>query len=441
MTDGCDRSRTELRACGTSVRQGETTSNDNRVEHSMIDLSIKVDRLATELARSEDRFRTLFYETNVAFAEEDVSQAKALVDDVKASGVADFWRYMEENPSFVSSCFAAMRVTKISDALVRLMGYDIATEIAERSPESQLEDNRLMLLQLAALFDERASFSSYATLIGKGGRRIPVAVSINVVSDWTATFATLIDISDKQRAHDTLVSAQRELARANRVAAVGAFSASLAHELNQPIVAISVDAQTSRRWLEQDPPHLEQALRAIDRLQRNAERVVSVTRRTRERIKRGRLPHAPFDLGELIQETLDLIDRELLELGTQVTINCERVSVVGDRVEIQQVITNLLINAAEAMANLSLADRFASIWTGPVAEGRVGISVADNGPGIDESHWADLFEPFRTTKPDGVGLGLQICRSIVEAHGGTLEARQSTAGGAVFQFDLAVHAR
>lgn len=400
------------------------------------ELERRLEEHSQELVRTQNRFQTLFYETNVAFAEEYVGDAKAMIDDVKRSGVTDFWSFAQANPEFIKRCLASMRVTKISDALVQLLGYDSPEQIVAQAPEAQLEDNRLMLLQLAALFDERASFSSSTVVIGQGGRRIPVAIQINVVSDWTVTFATLIDITEQQRAQEMLRIAQQELARANRVAAVGAFSAALAHELNQPIAAISMDAQTSRRWLEREPPDVEEALQSLGRVAANAGRVVAITQKTREQVSKGRRPHGSFDLCILIDETLSLLDQDADMRQIRSSVDCDRVYVLGDRVEIQQVLTNLVVNAVEAMAAMPAGSRSGIIAARGIDGGRIGVTVADNGPGIEAPGRNDIFEPFYTTKPNGVGLGLQICRSIVEAHGGRLTARSGESGGAIFEFDL-----
>jgi C4-dicarboxylate-specific signal transduction histidine kinase len=397
----------------------------------------RVEQHSAELARTEARYRTLLRDMNIAFAEVDIRQARAMLDAVKAGGVTDFGAFAERNPDFIQECIEVQSVTDVSDALVDQMGYQSREHFFSDPPKLRSESTRRhMLMRLEALFHRRRDIITSVVQFPVRGRQMPVAIRVNFTPDWNFSLSTHIDISEQQRAHDMVLAAQQELARANRIAAVGAFSASLVHELNQPITAMRIDAQASRRWLKQEPPQVGEAVQSLDRLIRNAERIAAIAQRTRDQISMGRQPHAPFELRPLLRETLDLLDRELDLRQAKFAIDCDGTVVLGDRVEIQQVITNLVTNAAEAMADTPPGHRRGSIRAQIIDHERVSLTVADSGPGLSSGRLEDLFKPFHTTKHNGVGLGLQICKTIVEAHGGSLVARSGASGGAVFAFDL-----
>jgi C4-dicarboxylate-specific signal transduction histidine kinase len=234
---------------------------------------------------------------------------------------------------------------------------------------------------------------------------------------------------------------QMELAHANRVATMGRLSASIAHEVNQPIAAIVTNAQAALRWLDARPPNLEEVRQALDRIVRNGNRASDIMRQIRALIKRKPPQTAALAINEAILEVLALTrseaEKNAVSVQTQLADSLPLIQ--GDRVQLQQVILNLIINALEAMSETSAWSRDLLISTRKAGSDGVLVAVEDSGPGLAPTSLERLFEAYYTTKPNGLGMGLSICRSIIEAHGGRLWATANLPRGAVFQFTLIAH--
>jgi C4-dicarboxylate-specific signal transduction histidine kinase len=235
-----------------------------------------------------------------------------------------------------------------------------------------------------------------------------------------------------------LREAQTELAHVNRVTTMGQLTASIAHEVNQPIAAAVINAQAALRWLRASPPNLEEVRQSLGQIIESGGRAGDVIDRIRALIKKAPPRSSRFDLKEAILDVTALTRSEVLKHG--VALRTEFATglpfVDGDRVQLQQVILNLIMNAAEAMSDPGEQKRELLITTQMDAAGDVLVAVRDSGPGLDPTSAHRVFEAFYTTKPTGLGMGLAICRSIIEAHGGQLWASANEPRGAVFQFTL-----
>jgi PAS domain S-box-containing protein len=258
-------------------------------------------------------------------------------------------------------------------------------------------------------------------------------------------FGTVQDVTERKRAEQELRESERryreaqmELAHVNRVTTMGQLTASIAHEVNQPIAAAVTSADAGLRWLAAKPPDLEEVRDALDRVILAGNRAGDVIGRIRALIRKVPERKAPLDMNETILETIALtrseMERHFILLRTELGNGLPRIW--GDRVQLQQVILNLIMNAIEAMSEISEESRELRIGTSMDALGSVTIAVLDSGPGLKPESLAHLFDPFYTTKPAGMGMGLSICRSITEAHGGRLWATPNTPRGAIFQFTL-----
>jgi C4-dicarboxylate-specific signal transduction histidine kinase len=245
------------------------------------------------------------------------------------------------------------------------------------------------------------------------------------------------DITERKRASEALREAQMQLAHANRVATMGQLTASIAHEVNQPIAAMVLNAETGLRWLGAEPPDVDEARQAFDDVMRDGNRAAAVVERIRNLSKKAlpRVEHV--EINRAIREVIELTRSEAMKNG--VSAQTELVEglplVHGDRVELQQVILNLILNAIEAMSETSEEPRELLITT-EKESGDLLVTVRDSGPGLAPGALENLFKAFHTTKPNGLGLGLSICRSIIEGHGGRLWASANLPRGAVFQFTL-----
>ena len=240
------------------------------------------------------------------------------------------------------------------------------------------------------------------------------------------------------QASEALREAQTELAHVNRIATMGELLAAIAHEIVQPIAAAVTNAQAAWRWLEREPPDLEATRQALDRAVREGDRAVDVVGRIRALIRRAPPRKDALQINDAILEVIALTRDEMLKNGVSVQSQLANnlPLIQGDRVQLQQVILNLIVNAVEAMRNISEGSRELQIGTGEEASGRMLVAVRDSGPGLNPGIVGRVFDAFYTTKPGGMGMGLSICRSIVEAHGGRIWASSSAWQGAALEFAL-----
>jgi predicted ATPase/signal transduction histidine kinase len=247
--------------------------------------------------------------------------------------------------------------------------------------------------------------------------------------------AALID--DQKRAEVALRQAQGELARMNRVITMGELTASLAHEINQPISGTITNANVCLRKLASDEPDLVGMRAALTRIARDAQRAADIVGRIRTQIKRGTLKRELVDVNEINRETVALLREEAMRynISVRTALDDDLPRIVGDRVQLQQVALNLIVNGIEAMKDVE-GMREMVIKSRRTEAGQILVSVSDTGMGFP-AHLADrIFDPFFTTKPDGTGMGLRICRSIIESHGGRLSAVPNHGPGATFSFSI-----
>ena len=282
----------------------------------------------------------------------------------------------------------------------------------------------------------------------KDGSRVPVLLGGALFEGGGSEgVAFVLDLTEQKRAQERLRAsehnlrqAQAELAHVNRVTTMGQLTASIAHEVMQPIAAGITNARAALRCLGSQPPDLEEVRRALGRIVNEGNRATDVIDRIRSLIKKAPPRKDDLKINEAILEVIALTHGEVVKhsvsVQTQLTEGLPLVQ--GDRVQLQQVIINLIINAIEAMSGVGKGSRALLISTGREASGGVLVSVQDSGPGLDVEGLGRLFDAFYTTKPGGMGMGLSICRSIMEAHEGRIWASRNVGPGATFQFTLPV---
>ena len=248
------------------------------------------------------------------------------------------------------------------------------------------------------------------------------------------------DITERKRTQEFLQQAQADLARVNRVMAVGEMAASIAHEVNQPLTGIVAHAGTGLRWLAANPPDLEEARHALEFILRDGHRAAGIIARIRALVEKVPPRRERLDINAAILEVIALSNPELqrnqVELRSRLTSGLPPVP--ADRIQLQQVILNLIVNASEAMSEAGNFPRELVVASGAIDENEVFIEVRDSGPGFGVADPRRIFDSFYTTKSEGMGMGLSISRSIVEAHGGRLWASPNHPHGAVFRFTLPV---
>jgi PAS domain S-box-containing protein len=280
----------------------------------------------------------------------------------------------------------------------------------------------------------------------KDGSRIPVLIGSTLLAgspDESISF--VLDLTERKQAEaeareseHRYQEVQLELAHANRVATMGQLTSTIAHEVNQPLSAVALNGSAALNWLGRKPPHLEKARISIEEMIKDAHRGSEVIVRIRELVKKAPPHKERLDLNEAVREVVALTVSEALKNGISVRTRLAEglPSIEGDRVQLRQVLLNLVVNAIQAMTNTPGGARDLLITTAPSGSNFVIVRMADSGPGLDRQTIEHIFDPYYTTKPEGLGMGLAICRSIIDAHNGRLWASANQPRGAVFQFTL-----
>jgi PAS domain S-box-containing protein len=304
-------------------------------------------------------------------------------------------------------------------------------------PEDRAELERV----LGKAITDRADFDhSFRLLLPDGSLKYVQSLghAITAASGELEYVGTVMDVSERTRAEQALAQAQGELERAARLTTFGVLAASIAHEINQPLAAIVTNSEASLRWLGNDTPNFEEATDALNRIVRDAARASRVIQHIRALVKEDKTEHVQLDLNEVIDDVLVLIRGQLQH--RRVVLRTELAEslppVFGDRVQLQQLIMNLVVNGIEAMSALTDRQREVVIRSEVTKTGNVVVSVEDAGIGLDPAMSERLFDPFFTTKSGGMGMGLSISRSIAESHGGRLSVSPRSPHGTVFRFTL-----
>jgi PAS domain S-box-containing protein len=264
------------------------------------------------------------------------------------------------------------------------------------------------------------------------------ALQLDEMKNSIAVLETNNDITERKRAEEALHVAQAELAHVARVATLGEMTASIAHEVNQPLAAVVTNADACQRWLAHQPPNLVESRQSVARIIKAGNRASEVIGRIRALVKKAPPRKDWVDINEIIREVIALarteVRRHRVSLKAQLSDGLPLV--LADRVQLQQVILNLIMNGLEAMSEGVDRLRELQVRSGRSDSNNVLVSVRDSGKGLDPGSLDHLFDAFFTTKPNGMGMGLAICRSIIEAHDGLLWASPNSPRGSVFQFTL-----
>jgi C4-dicarboxylate-specific signal transduction histidine kinase len=243
---------------------------------------------------------------------------------------------------------------------------------------------------------------------------------------------------DRRKAEQALLKLQGELAHVVRVTTMGELTASIAHEVNQPLTAVITNANACLRWLANDPPNVVEARDSVNRILRDGQRAADVIRRIRALVKKSPPQPTPQHVNDLLTEVLSLLQDALTSkrVDADLQLADDIPAVLGDRVQLQQVILNLVMNGVEAMSEVTDRPRTLLVASRLLDTGEVSLTVRDCGVGLDPASTEKVFEPFFTTKVDGMGMGLSVCRSIVHSHGGHLWASMNEGSGATFHVAL-----
>jgi PAS domain S-box-containing protein len=366
------------------------------------------------------------------------------------------WSMLAENSSAGIALLAPDgRFIAANQALQKMLGYS----------ESELREHTVLAIthgedrpRCAAVIAKaseatRQVYRLEKRYLHKTGRIIWTDLSVVFIpaSGSNSAFfsAVIVDITERQLAEEALQKAQMELAHMSRITTLGELSAAIAHEINQPLAALITDASACIRWLAAENP--EEARHCALRIMANGNRAGEIIGRVRALAKKAPPQKERLDLKEVIGEVLSIASSEIRRhrVSLETKFSPDLPPIFGDKIQLQQVLLNLLVNAIEAMSTLAAGPRelvlTARRATAPsplspssLADDQVLVAVCDSGPGLDPAILGRLFDTFCTTKPHGLGMGLAISRTIIEAHGGRLQATANKPQGAVFEFNLPI---
>lgn len=407
---------------------------------AVADISGRV-RAYNQLEQSEQRYRDLFQHIPIPVLQVNSGPLLEQIRVLKESGVDDFDGFLTSNPDFIWTAMEGTMIEQANEAAVKLLGATTAqdlegpiTPLFRDHPEiyARLLNNRY---QAAANFEDEVKLTTFAGEVKEG---ILTVAFPSALAAQGITLNAFVDTTEKKQAEKRIRQIEAEHAHAARISMLGELTASIAHEVNQPLAAITTYGEAALRWLSRPTPELSEVHEIVTRIVLDAQRASSVIARVRNMASRRNPDQEVVLLDDVVAEALLFLKHEFQ--ASKVTVQHvpapDAKPVAGDRTQLQQVIVNLAVNAVQAMSGSdgqSRAITFRSVCDTSV----VRCSVEDSGPGITAENAHQLFQSFFTTKKDGMGMGLPICRSIVEAHGGTISAdNESSRGGARFSFVL-----
>lgn len=395
--------------------------------------------LVVDLAPQLHRYHRIFEATTVAFWEIDLSDMHA--GFAAAVGTQDPIAWLLDHPEFSRDSLDHCAVLDLNSRAEQMFGVTreqaLATPFGHWCPPACEQH---MLDNLIAYLSGKDGFEGETLMRRADGSLFPVHISTafprQAVTRPAGTFA-IMDISERVAREEALAQAHAELAHAARIATLGELTASIAHEVNQPLAAIVTNGNAALRWLRRPAPDLGEASEAIERMVDEGNRAAQIIARTRQLATKSASERATIACGPMVAEAVAIVERQISGLGARLRIDLaeDLPPLHADRIQVQQVLINLLVNAAQAMAEHGSPVRVIDVRA-HAQDGNLAIEVADTGPGFDADQAQQLFNAFYTTKATGMGIGLSVSKTIVEAHGGAISASNRAEGGASFLIRL-----
>lgn len=401
-------------------------------------------RADAQVRASEKRYRTIFDSAGFATWESDWSETmRTMLAEAPAGDGRKAW--LVAHPGVIEKAISAAVTRDANPAAVQLFEAAnrdalIGASLSGRYLPESIGALTDLLLPLA---DGANMAECEVRLQTLGGRIADVVLRVTLLPEeerWSHVLVMAFDVTERNEVRARFEQVSAELAHAARVSMLGQLAASITHEVNQPLAAIINYGKSAKRWLGKAAPEVEEAAGCVDKMIANGARAAEVVERVRS-LARNAAPQADrVHLSDLINDATALIQREArAHLVTVLRRSSDDLpAVLADRVQVQQVLMNLLMNGIQAMRDVADRPRELCIDTSILADGTVKVAVVDCGTGFPAGNEARLFEPFFTTKIDGMGMGLSICRSIIERHGGVISAANNETAGATVSFTLPI---
>jgi PAS domain S-box-containing protein len=391
---------------------------------------------------SEQRYRHLFHHMPIAMFQLDARELAKLFRELRAQGVTDLSAYLGRNPDFLHRAMDALVVNEVNDRSVQMFGARDASELAGSLTRYWRVSPEAFQRGLETRFRGERIFQEETKVATLDGRVIDVlctSARLGRADELEISLVSFIDITERARAQAALQQLQANFAHASRISMLGELTALVAHEVNQPLAAVVTNGEAALRWLNRAEPELAEARESIRSIVDDGQRAGDIIARIRA-MAGGRVPQpTALSLHDIIEESMMFLRHEFQSKEVAVSLDLAPAlpPVLGDRIQLQQVVVNLGINAVQAMAHAASGRRQLAIRTMLTGRNTLCCTLEDSGPGIKSDHLTQLFERFFTTNDGGMGMGLPISRSIIEAHGGQIRAdNESAFGGARFSFTL-----
>jgi PAS domain S-box-containing protein len=388
---------------------------------------------------SERRYRDFFHFLPVPLLRLEGQAVIEIFKSARAEGVVDFAEYLRQRPDVQTKILEGLKVVEVNRRTVEMLRGRSTEEFYGPVARYWTESLDVFREVMAARFSGKPGYECLAKMVAHDGTVLDTlffAAYGPITGAENISLVGLIDVSDRVKAQEMLARVQAEMAHAARVSVLGELTASIAHEVSQPLTAIESNTQASLIWLEHSPPNIDEVRELSVQTAAEVQRAADIIHRIRTMALRADPEHTNIDVNTMIKEAMLFLRHEIQrnEVETSLRLGTDLPAILGDRVQLQQVIVNLTVNAMQAMAHADSHPREIHLTTAVASDHRnVTIEVVDTGPGISSEAIPRLFESFFTTKSTGMGMGLPICRSIIEAHGGQISAgNRDKAQGARF---------
>jgi signal transduction histidine kinase len=399
-----------------------------------------------ELMASQDRYRNMISSLPLPLLQVDARPAGRIFDRLRVNGIADIDGYLREHPELVEIACDIVLVTDANQEAVALLGASDRSQLI--GPVAYVftgTPGSARRVTIAHFMGVRNYVEEYK-IKTFDGRVLDVLLLMTFPvpgERLDTTLIMLVDNTARLRAEARLRQVEADFRHAARLSTLGELTASIAHEVKQPLSAILTNAETSLRWLARDEPNLPKVLQLTERISASARRASDIIERIQDMAGKRETLRTRLDLNEVVRQALIFVRHECDDKSVKVALALgeDLPPVLGDRIQLQQVVVNLLVNSIQAMRSTDRDQRGIELTTALDGPGMMALSVRDSGPGIPPADLERVFEGFFSTKEDGMGIGLAICQSIIAAHGGTITAAAHPEGGAVFRVTVPIAAQ